>query len=285
MSGDRTSAERFVDSVFFPSDFSEASENAFAHALAIALMRQTELVLLHVGQGGDVDSDWARFPAVRRTLERWGVLEPGSPRSAVFEQLRVRIRKVRLSGRDPANTIAEYLADKHPDLIVLATEGRDGLPRWLETSVAEKVARQARSMTLFVPSGTRGIVDFETGQTRLRRILVPIDHQPSPEPALEYAHRAAEALGEPPVEICTLHIGENPPYLTLPSSERTHWSHQTRTGDPLTVIGEVVSEQKPDLVVMTTEGRRGILEAFQGSTTERILRSLPCPLMSVPARQ
>ena len=37
----------FVKSIFHPSDFSKASELAFVHALAIALVRQTELVIMH----------------------------------------------------------------------------------------------------------------------------------------------------------------------------------------------------------------------------------------------
>jgi nucleotide-binding universal stress UspA family protein len=60
----------FVDSVLHPSDFTAASENAFAHALAIALLRKTELTILHTG---DSPEDWRKFPAVRSTLERWGM--------------------------------------------------------------------------------------------------------------------------------------------------------------------------------------------------------------------
>ena len=37
----------FVHSVFHPSDFSPESANAFAHALAIALIRRTEFAILH----------------------------------------------------------------------------------------------------------------------------------------------------------------------------------------------------------------------------------------------
>ncbi len=118
-------APHFVDSVFHPSDFSAASENAFAHALAIALVRQTEFTILHTGGSRH---DWRKFPAVRATLERWGILEPGSPHSAVFKQLAVRVNKVSLKSRTPLAAILHYL-DKHPtDLIVLATEGRSGRP-------------------------------------------------------------------------------------------------------------------------------------------------------------
>ena len=88
----------FVKSIFHPSDFSKASELAFAHALAIALMRKTKLVIMHAGRG-QID-DWARFPPVRKTLERWAVLDPGSPPAAVFDKLSMRVAKVAARG-DP----------------------------------------------------------------------------------------------------------------------------------------------------------------------------------------
>ena len=87
----------FVKSVFHPSDFSPAGEAAFAHALAVALIRETSLTILHAGDA--VEEDWARFPAVRTTLERWGLLEPGSPRRAVFEQLSIAVTKVNAKGQ------------------------------------------------------------------------------------------------------------------------------------------------------------------------------------------
>jgi hypothetical protein len=69
----------FVKSIFHPSDFSKASELAFAHALAVALIRETELVIMHAGRGNV--GDWSQLPPVRKTLERWQVLAvPGAIR-------------------------------------------------------------------------------------------------------------------------------------------------------------------------------------------------------------
>ena len=51
-----------VGSVVHPTDFSPASERAFVHALAIALLRQTSLALLHIGKE---DRPWSEFPQVR----------------------------------------------------------------------------------------------------------------------------------------------------------------------------------------------------------------------------
>ena len=72
-----------VASVLHPTDFSPASNRAFAHALAIALIRQTELTILHVGPEKGPNVKWTEFPPVRKTMEQWGLLEPASPRSAV----------------------------------------------------------------------------------------------------------------------------------------------------------------------------------------------------------
>jgi hypothetical protein len=88
----------FVESIFHPSDFSKASELAFAHALAIALMRKTKLVIMHARRGEW--EDWSQFPAVRETLARWQVLRPGSHPSEIFKKLGVDVVKVSAPG-DP----------------------------------------------------------------------------------------------------------------------------------------------------------------------------------------
>jgi hypothetical protein len=44
-----------VESIFHPSDFSEASEVAFAHALKAALVTKATLSMLHVTSGSTVE--------------------------------------------------------------------------------------------------------------------------------------------------------------------------------------------------------------------------------------
>ena len=61
---------------------------------------------------------------MRTILERWGLLEPGSSRGAVFEQLGVKVTKRAVPGRSPALAIVDYLDGAPADLLVVATEGR-----------------------------------------------------------------------------------------------------------------------------------------------------------------
>ena len=80
-----------LESIFHPSDFSEASELAFVHALKIALVAGTKLTMLHVE--ASPGAEWQDFPGVRDTLERWGLIPRGSPKSAVG-QLGINVAKV-----------------------------------------------------------------------------------------------------------------------------------------------------------------------------------------------
>ncbi len=125
MKNTTANAMPLVESILHPTDFSLASDRAFAHALAIALLRQTELTILHVNPHQESNVDWKRYPSVRQTLERWGLLEVGSSRSAVFDQLQVKVRKMALRNSSPVIATTDFLCHEPADLIVLATEGRE----------------------------------------------------------------------------------------------------------------------------------------------------------------
>jgi nucleotide-binding universal stress UspA family protein len=271
----------FVQSVVHPTDFSPASEAAFAHALAIALVRGTTLHILHVGPAAR--ETWSRFPAVRKTLERWGLLEEGSERSAVFDELDLRVKKVQLQG-DPIGQIHEYVRRHRPDLLVVGTEARQGLARWIEPSVAQSIARRTRTMTLFVGRSGRVFVSSRDGRLSVRRILVPIDRSPDPTEAIVKSARIAAAMGEPPVEINLLRMaGGAPPPTDLPEGKAWTWRSINRTGRDDEEILTVAESIEADLIVMATSGRRGMLDALRGSPVERVVQGAACPVLAVPA--
>jgi nucleotide-binding universal stress UspA family protein len=268
----------FVKSIFHPSDFSSASELAFAHALAIALIRKTELVIMHARSGER--EDWSKFPAVRKTLARWQVLEPRSRPVDVFRKLGVAVTKVSTRG-NPVRASIDNIEKQKPDLVVLATRGRHGLPLWLKPSVAQAIARRTKAMTLFVPRGCRGIVSTD-GVIQLRRILLPIDHRPNAQEAVFRAGRAAEAFGDGVVEIVIFHVNDDDfPRIHRPASQACTWKERLGKGDVAAAILD--AGQEADLIVMATEGRNGVFDALRGTVTERVVRGAPCPVLAVPA--
>jgi nucleotide-binding universal stress UspA family protein len=58
---------------------------------------------------------------------------------------------------------------------------------------------------------------------------------------------------------------------------------EVRLGDVYDEIKRVIEETKPDLIVMGTHGRRGVERWFMGSTTEKLLRHTPVPMVTIAA--
>ena len=92
---------------------------------------------------------------------------------------------------------------------------------------------------------------------------------------------AGQAHGEE-VEIRLVHVGDQMPQLQLPEREGIRWRHSLEEGNPIERIIETARDMAADLIVMSSDGRNGILDAFRGSHSEQILRLAPCPLLVVP---
>lgn len=56
----------------------------------------------------------------------------------------------------------------------------------------------------------------------------------------------------------------------------------SQNGDITQVILQTAREMKADLIVMSTEGRQGFLDALRGSNSEQVLRQCACPLLTIP---
>ncbi len=276
----------FVESIFHPSDFSEESERAFAHALAIALHEKTSLTMLNAGVG-DKRKRWSNFPSVRATLERWGLLEDGGSRTAIFRELDVRVKKVSLQKRRPLSAVIDYIDENPTDLIVVATQGRDGLPRWLRPSMAEGIARGSETRTLFVPSSARGFVSLDDGRIDLKKILVAVDHSSGSGIAATTAGLVAGLSASSPVEIIMLNISDKKEITKVnhPESPGCAWTTRDVSGDSVASVIEVAEQESVDLILMTTEGPEGILGALKGSRSEQVVRRSPCAVLAIPARQ
>jgi nucleotide-binding universal stress UspA family protein len=272
-----------LNRIFHPSDFSPASEVAFAHALKLALITRAELRMMHVALDEE-DMHWSDFPGVRATLVRWGLLPEGSPREAVT-QLGLDIGKILYPRADTVGALQHYLDEHPPDLVVLATHQRAGMARWLHRAVAEPVARRAGAMTLFLPQGAAGFIALDNGAVTLRRILIPIDQVPRPQAAVDVAAELAHTLGCATVAFTLVHVGTTGemPAVHEPRHTGWTWDRTVRHGDVVEQILDVGTACAADLIVLTTQGHQGWLDALRGSTAERILRGARCPVLAVPA--
>lgn len=272
-------------SVLHPTDFSTSSHMAFEHALKVAVANRSHFNVAHVDSEKGDGPAWTEFPHIRETLERWGLLPEGSSRRDVGEELGIRVKKVDRISRKPLESIVRLLETEHADLIVLSTEGREGLPRWLHPSFSEALLRRSRVATLFVPAGARGFVSHEDGAARLGHILVATDNKPNPDAGIDAASGLVKSLNVEQPAVEAIFIGEPDQMPTVRPPHGFPWSFEqlARPGKPVEEILQRANEIEADLIVTVTEGHHGFLDALRGSTTEQIVRRAICPVLAVPA--
>jgi nucleotide-binding universal stress UspA family protein len=271
-----------IRNILLPTDFSMEAQVAFHHALKLALRLKADLDIFHVEPKND-QSDWHWGPKVVQTLINWNVLPKGST-EADLASLGMRIHRTMSGGQDAASAIYKELADIHADIVVMATHGRSGLSRWIQPSVATPVALKASVPVLLFPSTAKGWIEPDLGESRLTRILVPIDHRPHPAAAFDATTTIGRALGVTGLQISTLHIGNVHPEVDLLETD-ADWGVQHWTQDGIVVdqVMEMAARWEADLLVTTTEGRTNYLDGLRGSTVERLVRSSDLPMLIVPA--
>ena len=268
-----------IDRVLHASDFSAGSRTAFYHALKAALTARAHFTIVFIA--GKDASTWTEFPGVREVLTRWGLFKLDRPKSPLVP-LGIHVRKVVTQG-NPVKSVLDVL-DKHPaDLIVLSTHTHKRRVKWLKKSIAKPIGPSSARMTLFIPDHVSGFVSAVDGSVALDRILIPVAARPDPQPALYAAARVAVRLKCPRGKFTLLHVGDDAiPPVQFPAVPGWQWNIKRQTGDITRGILDTARKESTDLIVMSTDGRNGFLDALRGSHSERVLRNAPCPLLTVP---
>jgi universal stress protein A len=141
------------------------------------------------------------------------------------------------------------------------------------------------------------------------RILVPTDFSPPSDAALEYARILAAKFGS---SLQILHVIDDPtaasefvPDGFAPSTEdirtgllaqahtrlerlmnrvdrsRYHAHAQAVLGLPAQSIVDYATATRTGLIVMGTHGRTGLAHLLMGSVAEQVVRTAPCPVLTV----
>ena len=84
--------------------------------------------------------------------------------------------------------------------------------------------------------------------------------------------------------VTLLHVGSasGTRFVKFPESPGWTWKCMAKTGDPAETILQTAAELGADLILMTTDGPDGFLDGLRGSHSERVLRQVGVPVMTVP---
>jgi nucleotide-binding universal stress UspA family protein len=131
-----------IQRILAPTDFSGASEEALAHAAAIAKRFNAKISLLYVCQAQFYANEFAYLPKEesRKSLESFA-------RSRIAPEL---LGEMLVRNGEAADEIAKAAEELDADLVVINTHGNTGLKHVMLGSTAERVVRYAPCPVLVV---------------------------------------------------------------------------------------------------------------------------------------
>jgi nucleotide-binding universal stress UspA family protein len=122
--------------ILLPTDGSQGAQAAIEHGLKIAQQSEATVHVLYV-----VDTRVSRSGPLLETLRQEG---REAVRDAEIAGTQVGLDVITEIGEGvPAEEILEYSATYGIDLVVMGTQGRTGVDRFVMGSVAERVVRQS----------------------------------------------------------------------------------------------------------------------------------------------
>ena len=207
----------------------------------------------------------------------------------------------------PADEIARAVEEKKIDLVITASRGRSGLKRIILGSVTERLIRTLSCPLLVVGNPEAKLVSAPNQEIRLKKILVGCDFSPDSGQAFKHALSLAQEFE---AELHLLHIIEQPTQpefhkreASVPKEiqqdyrdlltqklrdmvpeEARYWCTPQISlleGQPYENIVNYAESEDIDMIVLGVRGHGLFKTLLLGSTTDRVVRGAPCPVLSV----
>jgi nucleotide-binding universal stress UspA family protein len=287
------------------TDFSDFSNQTVSYGVALAKEFGASLIVCHVIDLSSV-AIYGEFQ-----------LDPVGQQSRIMEDANAQLEA--LTGDQPvawepmitvgkaADEISRAVEEKSIDLVITATRGRSGFKRLILGSVTESLMRTLTCPLLVVHSPEHEFVNPPEQEIRLQKILVGCDFSSDSDLAFEYGLSLAQEFQ---AELHLAHVIEPPvqPNLLIEETyvsgeiqedyhnqliqklkdmipgEAANWcTAQTSImeGQPYEELVKYADTRDIDMIVLGVRGHGLVKTLFLGSTTDRVIRNSPCPVLSV----
>ena len=287
------------------TDFSDFSNHTIGYGVALAKEFEAKLFVSHVIDLSSV-AIYGEFQ-----------LDPVGQQNRIVEDAAAQLKELTgdqpisweplITVGKPADEISRAVAEKDIDLVITATRGRAGLKRIILGSVTERLMRTLTCPLLVVNSPEHKFVSAADQAIKIKKILVGCDFSPDSGQALKHALSLAQEFQaelhlahviEPPTQP-DLHKEDTPvseeiqqdyrDLLTrklkemVPAEARLWCTPQTGLleGQPYEEIVAYAESKNIDMIVLGVRGHGLVKTLFLGSTTDRVVRRSPCPVLSV----
>ncbi|MCS6817194.1 MAG: universal stress protein [Blastocatellia bacterium] len=281
--------------ILCPTDFSELATFALRYAAELARCSKASLLVMHADPFLPPPYLTAgQFEEMLQALER--------TKAATRRYLTEYVRNVVGTEPDvepllvedtPARAILETARQREADLIVMGTHGRSGLSRVMLGSVTERVLRESDRPVLTIRYKAEAL---PTPHVSVRHLLCPVNYTPIARTALQHAVAIARCFN---AELTVVHVLEDEAQKAsdrealarlcewVPEDVRAHCQMKEliRRGNAAEQIIETARALGSDMIVLGAHHKRFFDATVIGTTTVRVTRHAPCPVLVVPGRE
>lgn len=269
-------------------DGSSSAKSALVAAGKIAEEEKSWIKVIAVVPVYDGDIELTGVSNIKETIE--GPVKRILAEAKAFAEDIGLFILVNLEQGEPYEKIVQVADDEKCDLIVMGRRGVSHLERELMGSVTARVIGHTDKDVLVVPDG--GLLGWE-------RILVATDVSSKSEEAVELALSLAQDHAAK-LTVMTV-VYTNDEFLALAPELVTNMvtkakkmvdgirdeakkagvetSSVVREGEPYRAITAVAAELPANVIIMGSQGRRGLRKILMGSVTERTIGYAPCPVL------
>jgi len=266
-----------LKSVLIATDFSEASEKALRHALAIARHYGAKLYLVHVVSSlaftlVGPDAVNAATDAVCRDARQ---LEDHLVQSGALAGVR---HEIIVCQGNVWEQLEKVVRQEQVELVVLGTHARRGIGKLLLGSVAEHIFRHSECLVLTVGPGSLQDSPVD-GSRAVRPFLFATDFSGSSLRALPYAISSANHFGTKLVMLQVLPAVPMPEGVNRPSAGDVMQARENARMASLQRLEELTSQNaklavKPDFLVEFGSPSEKILQAASSLKADAIILGL-----------
>jgi nucleotide-binding universal stress UspA family protein len=275
--------------IVFPSDLSPASDQAFAHARLLAEQFEARLVLYHALVVQD-PQDLGYPPQPAREMWRRAELAAREHLERRLSGLEGGVIHLQRTTSVP-RALASFVEGVRPDLVVMATHGREGLAHLLHGSVTESLLDSAHPPVLCVRQPEHGAA------LPYRRVLVATDLSPASRRTFDLAATLARGFDAEvlAVHAVPLRVGSTAGLshlmesrvpseealrrFLLPDFAGLRILPRVLIGPAWEGIVETARQERADVIVMSTHGHDSLGDRVLGSHAEHVVRGAPCPVI------
>jgi nucleotide-binding universal stress UspA family protein len=272
------------------------------YAVKLAELLRMRVVLLHTIKAFPGPDAWSRFvPRSQHQLRTKALLELGRM-ARVAQEHGVTVTH-RLDVGIPEDSILNAVEENEAALLVMGTHGRTGWDRLQLGSSAEAMIRKAPCPVLTVHDIAVADGRVSPRRLKLNRFLVATDFSAASAAALRCATLLVRRFNADVVLVHALDSVKAPRHggnragassrqkadrrlhevVAAAEADRYVVERTAASGNPVEVILAEARRVTADVIVMGTNGRRGMSRLALGSVAESVVRRAGCPVLVVKA--